>query len=1338
MARFRLAGLVMVLAAGFAPHATASDGRAELLQKELRYYQSIGDGFSALSRYRAGLASGLFNAGQRSWAELAAQLYSSWGLYEEAQGYYQSAALSGSAEQRARNRLELGRAYFQRQRYSEAAQILEQIGVRQLPRELEYERLMLLGVALYQLDNLAGSSSSLWSIHPTSPLFPYARINIGMGSIKIGSWPGGISGLASIQKRIGIDVEADPQFADRLNTVFGYILLFEEYSGSRTAYGKVSMHGFTSARKRGYRDALEMLRAVSPDGLYANKALLGRAWIAIDTNELERARELLERLGRRDSRHLVVQEAKLALPYVLERQGDVGLVTSRYRSAVGFFENERNRLDDLLRRLQEGELDERLLTMRSDPPARNPLSAYLPEMLLDPLWHRLLGDFEDIERMRDHLSSWRVASLQDEISRQRAMLDELGIRTAMLLRGQAREQLEERRRRVNHYLNQARYGLAELYGRQQHGGVDAREALAAYSAYLEEAPEVSAEVRRHIISRIADLELELGEEAREVVPEAKISGVAEYLAGMEKDPQGEAGEDVLYKLARAYEQQGNSARALETLQKLIRDYPDSSYVAEARFRVAEGQFVQQQYRQAEAGYDAILKQRKDNPYYYHALYKRGWSRFRLGDYRRALEDFFAVLEHYDSAGGGRADQELYADARRAINMCFVNMQGAASVSEFFASSRYQRYIETTYQSLAEHYLEQERFSDAVQTWSTYIRNYPDSQHAPRYQMRIIAVWREQGFEKNLIAAQERLINSYGLHTPFWSNQQGERLSDVRQALKRNTRALAEHYHIQARASGKRADYLQAAHWYRSYLVNYPDDRDAAELNYLYAEILEEAGQYRDAVAEYLKVARNHPGFARQADAGYAAVLLAFNQAESAPAEERPQWRGQSRDIALEFARRFPADGRAADVLLHLAEESYRRGEYPDSITLAQRVVAQGNPQQRQKGLLIVGHSQFETGAYTAAEQSYRTLLQGGRVGKDQRREINRRMALSIYRQGEAAREAGGLSAAVKHFLRVREEVPASPIVAVAEYDAAAVLISMKDWPAAIEVLERFREEQPGHRLQHEVTRKLALAYLNSDQQVKAAAEFERLAVVESDAEKRSAALWKAAGLYDAGNYLEKAAELYQQYVKEYPAPFDVAVEARQKLVSIYSKIGDNRQRDYWRRQIIEADRNAPVANERSRYLAMSAALEIADARYRDYLEVQLTIPLKRSLARKKKLLKRAIDAYALVAGYGDASTITRAGHRIGEIYYHFSKALMRSERPRGLNEEELEQYDILLEEQAFPFEEKALEFYRSNRNRIKDGVYDEWVQKSLDRLAEIFPARFARPEKHDVYVEALE
>jgi hypothetical protein len=84
---------------------------------------------------------------------------------------------------------------------------------------------------------------------------------------------------------------------------------------------------------------------------------------------------------------------------------------------------------------------------------------------------------------------------------------------------------------------------------------------------------------------------------------------------------------------------------------------------------------------------------------------------------------------------------------------------------------------------------------------------------------------------------------------------------------------------------------------------------------------------------------------------------------------------------------------------------------------------------------------------------------------------------------------------------------------------------------------------------------------------------------------------------------------------------------------------------------------------------------------------------------------------------------TAATFRLGEVYQQFSKDLMSSERPKDLDELALDQYDMLLEEQTFPFEEKAIELYESNAARASDGVYDEWVQRSFEALATLLPAR---------------
>ncbi len=80
---------------------------------------------------------------------------------------------------------------------------------------------------------------------------------------------------------------------------------------------------------------------------------------------------------------------------------------------------------------------------------------------------------------------------------------------------------------------------------------------------------------------------------------------------------------------------------------------------------------------------------------------------------------------------------------------------------------------------------------------------------------------------------------------------------------------------------------------------------------------------------------------------------------------------------------------------------------------------------------------------------------------------------------------------------------------------------------------------------------------------------------------------------------------------------------------------------------------------------------------------------------------------------------------------------MSSERPKNLSKDELEQYNVLLEEQAFPFEEKAIKLHEVNVGRAKDGADDEWVQKSFGALAQLNPGRYGKVEIGEQQVESI-
>jgi len=116
-------------------------------------------------------------------------------------------------------------------------------------------------------------------------------------------------------------------------------------------------------------------------------------------------------------------------------------------------------------------------------------------------------------------------------------------------------------------------------------------------------------------------------------------------------------------------------------------------------------------------------------------------------------------------------------------------------------------------------------------------------------------------------------------------------------------------------------------------------------------------------------------------------------------------------------------------------------------------------------------------------------------------------------------------------------------------------------------------------------------------------------------------------------------------------------------------------------------------------------------------------------------MQESIKFFGKASSFGLADITTEATYTIAKIYQDFAVALLQSERPNNLSQDELEQYEILLEDQAFPFEDKAIEFYETNVSRTRDGLNNDWLIKSHQELAKLFPVRYARKGKSGGYFE---
>jgi len=876
----------------------------------------------------------------------------------------------------------------------------------------------------------------------------------------------------------------------------------------------------------------------------------------------------------------------------------------------------------------------------------------------------------------------------------------------------------------------------------------------AYRDFLAAAPREPH--RKEALRRLGDLEMDQVDARSAAGDNAGATeykeAIARYQSFLKTYPTDPGNDRVLYQLSRAYELSGDLETSLATLDRLVQSYPGTRYREEAQFRRGELLFALREYPKSEQAYLVTTRGDKGSPYYERALYMHGWSLFKQGRLEDGLQSFFGVLD-LKLAGRGneseleklpgltRADRELVEDTFRVTSISLANLQGPASIPPYVTSPVRREYEFRVYQQLGELYIKQDRVKDAADTFGAFAQRSPSHPAAPLLQARVIDIYAANGFATLALDAKKQYVTQYGVGSDYQRGNPADWKRSAEPLVKTHLEELARHYHAGAQKTRTSADYQEAVRWYRLYLTSFPDDPQAAQNNFLLAELLFEDARYADAATEYRKAAYDYPVHAKSADAGYAALLAYAQQQKGLPAADVRGVQMASVDSALQFAKAFPQDARVPPVVTNAAEQLYALNERERAAAVARQGLAlqpPASPAQRRVLWTVVAHTSFDQGAFAEAERAYVEVLALAPANDAGRAGLTERLAASVYKQGEAARADGQLGDAVRHFTRVATVAPQSPVSATAQYDAAATMLALKDWDGAARTLEDFRRRYPQSPLQNDVASKLAVAYSEKGSWAQAAGEYETLAGTSKDPQVARAGLWQAAELYEKGGARAPALRAYERYAKQYPQPLEPALEARWRVARIEREQGNTARELAMMKEVQRADLTAGSARtDRTRYLGGMATLALARPLADEYRKVALVEPLQRQLKLKKDRMEVALKAYAAAADYGIAEVSTAATFQTAELYRDFGAAMINSQRPKGLKKDELEQYNVMLEEQAFPFEEKAIEVHEINAKRTAAGVYDESVRDSIAALAKLRPARYAKVERAAGTVDAI-
>ncbi|WP_111642411.1 tetratricopeptide repeat protein [Marinimicrobium alkaliphilum] len=795
-------------------------------------------------------------------------------------------------------------------------------------------------------------------------------------------------------------------------------------------------------------------------------------------------------------------------------------------------------------------------------------------------------------------------------------------------------------------------------------------------------------------------------------------------------PNARGNDRKLYQLAKSYDELGRHAPSQHALRQLVDRHPNSEHYAEAHFRLAEAAFAEGNFMAAEMGYTAAINHNPDAQFQERAQFKRGWARYRQGAMNLAIEDFVAVIQHQgfaDPADVAPDERALYNEYFRSLALSMVNHPTPDQVPRQLRNAGLADSF-PAYFAASDLLERQSRISDAVQLWQHFLQAAPEGWAAVRAHAQQAALWRAGRFHQRALAATEDLYTAFA--------QQPARARGVRaKSAQRDTRALiheaARHYHARYQRDSAPADLKAAQQWYQRYLRHFDGYALQDGVALAYADLL---AQTDDTLAAFEQYAR--AGFDGSLiinpEAAYAAIALLSELIT----DESDRWLDRYLIYTRVFVQLYPTDERTTALLTNAASTAYEHQHYPSAIAFIEQALPDLQGRMRFDAQQLLVQSHIHQSQWSDAENAAHQLARHPNLSPAQRAQADDLWAYSVYRQAQAAEADGEWDQAIADYQRIHSQAPASDYAAGGLYNAIALSVEQARWLDAIALMQRFQADYPDHGHRNDVERQLTQAYLATGQTAQAARQYEQLALSEQDEQAQRAALWKAAELHQKQKDTAQAIDAYRRYAHRYPEPYPQNVEAMHRLADLYRETGQTDNRQFWERRLVQADRNQSDTQKTTRtsLLAAQASLSLGQHALERFRETPLRLPLEESLARKTEHMQSAIRHFATSAAYGFAELSSEATHRIGDIYETLARDMLASDRPPELTADERIQYDILLEDRAFPFEDRAIEFYERNLQRARKEGFNPWMTESRKRLEVLFPARYARPPRTGLYL----
>lgn len=691
-----------------------------------------------------------------------------------------------------------------------------------------------------------------------------------------------------------------------------------------------------------------------------------------------------------------------------------------------------------------------------------------------------------------------------------------------------------------------------------------------------------------------------------------------------------------YLLGYCQEKQEDFIAGLASYQQLIARYPKSRFTTEAWVRIGEYYFdaydVPNALALAIEAYEHAVADVK-HPLYDKALYKLGWTYYRMDRFDEAVGRFLALVDFYEGEAKKKGEEEVGGDLRNealqytAISFVDEKWGSLAKAQQTFAALGGRRYEGEVYRRMADVYFDQTKHPEAIEAYRLVLQKDPLNKDAPKIQQRIVQAYERDRRLEEAFAEASKLSNMFVPGTPW--HEKWKRDPDVVQAAgelaEKSLYSTAIYHHQQAlvyKQEGKfdqaKSAFETAAKAYDGYLQRFPRSKNAYEMEFYLAECLYNSFQFQAAAKRYANVRDSSQDVKYQADAAYAAVLANQKQfdleVKNGTAKQYAVLKSTDRKedekitpielTALEkslveasdkyVAKSKQGDDKAPGIAYRSAEIFYTHNQFDEARKRFEDIVKLYPKAEVAKfATNLIIESYLIDKNYAAVEEVAARLRENKDVidpKSDLYKELTKFELGGKFKRAEELMSKGQYDEAAKKYIELVAAEPTHEFADKALNNAAVCYENVQRFDSALKTYERIVAEYPKSKLADAALFRVAYNAEKSYDFDKAIEKYQKLVKDYPTSKDRENALANTARLLEALQRYNEAALAYLRFADVYPNSED-APKKQFLAALIYEKQGDSTKQIAALNEFVQKYSSKPLQAE----LVIDAKKRIGDA-----------------------------------------------------------------------------------------------------------------------------------------------